>query len=102
MANRYIESTTPWVLAKQERAGDAEAGRRLDVVLGALVDTVRLLAEELRPFVPATAERLAHHAGSGRTGEVLPTPEPVFPRLDIPVEAFAPSTDILAKVPTRA
>ena len=48
-ANRYIEDTTPWNLAKQGH--DAE----LDSVLANLARTVARLAVLALPFVPATA-----------------------------------------------
>ena len=48
-ANRYIEETTPWNLAKQGH--DAE----LDSVLANLARTVARLAVLALPFVPATA-----------------------------------------------
>jgi methionyl-tRNA synthetase len=81
-ANRYVEETAPWALAKRERSGDDEARQRLDLVLSVLVDTVRDLARELSPFVPGVADRLAHHSGAATPGEPLPPVEAVFPRLD--------------------
>jgi methionyl-tRNA synthetase len=81
-ANRYVEEIAPWALAKAERSGDAVAGRRLDVALGVLVQTVRAIGVELQPFVPEVARRLAHQSGSAAGGEKLPAPEPVFARLD--------------------
>ncbi|HZC26423.1 MAG TPA: methionine--tRNA ligase, partial [Actinopolymorphaceae bacterium] len=82
-ANRYVEDVAPWVLAKAERAGDADAARRLDVALAVLVDTVRVLGHELEPFVPEVARRLAFHGGSDTDDGKLPPPEPVFPRLEV-------------------
>src|SRR2546430_2011447 len=49
-ANRYIEETAPWKLAKAGR--DAE----LDQVLGSLARTVARLALLAAPFIPATAD----------------------------------------------
>jgi methionyl-tRNA synthetase len=51
-ANRYIQETAPWTLAKERK--DAE----LDSVLGALARTVARLAVLSRPFIPATAETI--------------------------------------------
>src|ERR1700722_1504513 len=42
-ANKYVEATEPWHLARAERAGDPSAGERLDSVLGALVAACSLL-----------------------------------------------------------
>jgi methionyl-tRNA synthetase len=49
-ANRYIEETAPWKLAKAGR--DVE----LDQVLGSLARTVARLAVLSHPFIPATAD----------------------------------------------
>lgn len=78
-ANRFIQDTRPWELAKAERTGDTEAGRRLDEVLGRLVADCRLVGRELRPFLPHLAEQVT----AACTGDPLPTPVPVFPRLEV-------------------
>ncbi len=51
-ANRYVEETAPWKLAKD--GADAE----LDSVLANLARTVARLAVLALPFIPATAERV--------------------------------------------
>jgi len=51
-ANRYIEETAPWKLAKQGPAAP------LDAVLASLTRTVARLAVLSQPFVPAAAERV--------------------------------------------
>ena len=71
-ANRYVEETAPWALAKAERAGDPAAGRRLDGALCHLAEALRLIAEALRPCLPATAERIAGQLG-------LPLAETAWP-----------------------
>ncbi|HEY1644036.1 MAG TPA: methionine--tRNA ligase [Streptosporangiaceae bacterium] len=75
-ANSWIESTAPWQLARQARAGDRAAAERLDAVLAVLLRACRTLAAELAPFVPDLAARITAAcdpaAGAG----------PVFPRLD--------------------
>jgi methionyl-tRNA synthetase len=71
-ANRYIEQSAPWHLAKVENEG-----ARLDVVLATVVRACRCLAVQLAPFVPATAARVESQCGTG----VLPTAEPVFARI---------------------
>lgn len=72
-ANRYVERVRPWHLAK---AGD-EAG--LDAALSLLVRACRAVADQLAPFVPETAARVAAQCApvDGR----LPAPHPIFPRL---------------------
>ena len=76
-ANRYVEAARPWELARAERDGAAPG--RLDAVLAVLLDACRSLAEELSPFLPGAAARVAAQCGpwSGR----LPAPEPLFPRI---------------------
>jgi methionyl-tRNA synthetase len=76
--NRWIEAVRPWELAKAERA-DGAAPERLDAVLALLVGACRLLGEELAPFLPGAAARIAAQcaADSGR----LPAPAPLFPRI---------------------
>jgi len=57
-ANGFVSETRPWELAKAARDGDEEAGKRLDAVLGALLDACRTIAWELAPFLPGAAGRL--------------------------------------------
>ena len=97
-ANRFVEEARPWALARAERAGDGPARRRLDSALRDLLDTLHLVAEALRPFLPDTAARIAAQLGTvpadawssalGRnglhTGAPLGTPAPLFPRRDLP------------------
>ena len=52
-ANKYIDETTPWVLAKDEAKKE-----RLGTVLYNLLETIRVAALLLYPFVPATAEEI--------------------------------------------
>jgi len=52
-ANKYIDETMPWVLAKDE---DKHA--RLDTVLYNLLETIRFAATLLKPFLPDTGDRI--------------------------------------------
>ena len=56
--NRFVTVTRPWELAKADRAGDPHATERLDTVLAVLLDACRTITAELRPFLPAAAERI--------------------------------------------
>ena len=56
-ANRFVASTRPWELRKRAER-DEEAARRLDGVLGLLLETIRTLTHELRPFLPDGAARI--------------------------------------------
>ena len=59
-ANRYVEETAPWKLAKEKR--DAE----LDVVLANLVCTVARLAALAAPFIPEKAAAVWAALGAPR------------------------------------
>jgi methionyl-tRNA synthetase len=78
-ANRYVEVTEPWHLARAERAGDPGAKERLDAVLGALVAACQVLAAEIWPFLPDLAVRIA--AACDDSAGALPAPRPIFPRI---------------------
>lgn len=53
-ANKYIDETTPWILAKNESDKP-----RLGTVLYNLIETIRIIASLLTPFMPETAEKIA-------------------------------------------
>ena len=78
-ANRYVEVTEPWHLARAERAGDSVSKERLDAVLGALVAACQVLAAEIWPFLPDLAARIA--AACDDSAGALPAPRPIFPRI---------------------
>ncbi|MGM9684444.1 MAG: methionine--tRNA ligase, partial [Eubacteriales bacterium] len=61
-ANKYIDETTPWTLAKDESNRD-----RLGSVLYNLLETIRWGAVLLKPFIPATAESVLADLGTDRT-----------------------------------
>ncbi|MBO5338075.1 MAG: methionine--tRNA ligase [Clostridia bacterium] len=52
-ANKYIDETTPWILAKDESQKE-----RLGTVLYNLLETLRIGAVLLYPFIPATCEEI--------------------------------------------
>ncbi len=51
MSNKYIDDTTPWILAKDETKKD-----RLETVLYNILESLRITAILLRPFLPASSE----------------------------------------------
>ena len=57
-ANKYIDENAPWILAKSE-----ENRPRLARVLYNLLETVRLCAGLLAPFMPATSEEISRRLG---------------------------------------
>ncbi|MEU5323360.1 methionine--tRNA ligase [Streptomyces sp. NPDC021056] len=78
-ANRCIDATRPWELARAERNGNTDAAERLDAVLAALVTACRALADELRPFIPGAAEHVTRRVTP--IDGTLPETEPLFARL---------------------
>ena len=60
-ANKYIDETTPWILAKNE-----EDKPRLATVIYNLLETVRIAAVVLTPYIPATAERIFSQLGTDK------------------------------------
>ena len=58
-ANKYIDETMPWALAKDE-----SKTARLGTVLYNLLETIRWGAVLLRPFIPATAEEILEKLGA--------------------------------------
>lgn len=62
-ANKYIDETTPWTLAKDE----ANRGR-LGTVLYNLMEAIRWGAVMLLPFIPATAEEILNELGTDKRG----------------------------------
>ena len=61
-ANRYIDETTPWILAKSE-----ETKERLGTVLYHLLETIRIGAVLLSPFMPTTAKDIFAQLGTDMT-----------------------------------
>ena len=79
-ANRYVERTEPWRLARAERDGDPVAGEQLDESLALLIGACSDLGRELAPFLPGLAARI--RAACDDSAGPLPPAEPVFPRLE--------------------
>ena len=91
-ANKYIDENTPWTLAKDE-----EKRARLATVMYNLLETIRICAVLLTPFIPDSAEKIFGQIGadeSCRTWDsahvwvTLPADvtvrkgEALFPRID--------------------
>ncbi len=58
-ANKYIDETAPWILAKNE--SDRE---RLAAVLYNLLETIRIAAVLLSPFMPSTSPKIFEQIGA--------------------------------------
>ncbi len=52
-SNKYIDETTPWSLAKEESKKE-----RLETVLYNLIESIRICAVFLSPFLPETSEKI--------------------------------------------
>ena len=52
-SNKYIDETTPWVLAKDE-----DKKGRLETVLYNLLESIRVCAQGLKPFLPDTSSKI--------------------------------------------
>ncbi|MDE6598060.1 MAG: methionine--tRNA ligase [Clostridia bacterium] len=78
-ANKYIDETCPWILAKDESKKD-----RLSEVLYNLLHSLDVGANLLKAFMPETAERILKEIGaSGNVAEykVTITPATLFERI---------------------
>jgi len=62
-ANKYIDETTPWVLAKDESKKE-----RLGTVLYTLLEAIRWGAVLLAPFIPATSEEILSELNTNACG----------------------------------
>ncbi len=88
-ANKYIDETTPWILAKSE-----ETMPRLGTVIYNLLETIRIGAVLLTPIIPSACEKIFSYLGSCprdfdslsfggmRSGDTVVDGEALFARLD--------------------
>jgi methionyl-tRNA synthetase len=89
-SNKYIDETTPWILAKDETKQD-----RLKEVLYNLIESIRVCAVYLQAFLPDTAEKIFNQIntdlksydstktfGGYVSGTKVNTPEILFARID--------------------
>ncbi|MEO5640603.1 MAG: methionine--tRNA ligase [Sphingomicrobium sp.] len=95
--NQYIDAQAPWTLRKTD-------SQRMKAVLATLVNCIRILAIAIRPVVPSSSDRVLDQIGVPkdenernfqaiedpfwhlRRKHVAAPPQPVFPRLEMPVE----------------
>ena len=89
-SNKYIDETTPWLLAKDE---DKRA--RLGTVLYNLLESIRIIAVQLKPFMPDTSDKILEQLntdissyesiqsfGALKAGGHVGTATPLFNRID--------------------
>ena len=77
--NKYIDETTPWILAKDDSKKD-----RLATVLYNLIEGIRIGTVLLRPFIPETTEKIfsVKEFGGYKSGTKVGTPEVLFQRIE--------------------
>ena len=84
-SNKYIDETTPWVLAKDESQKD-----RLETVLYNLLESIRVCAVLLEAFLPETSEKILEQIQTKEKSSEyfdnntyeLGQPTPLFMRID--------------------
>jgi methionyl-tRNA synthetase len=93
-SNKYIDETAPWALAKEKKDRP-----RLGTVLYNGLESLRITALLLAPFMPATSEKMWSQLGIGgspqernfdedgkwgglKPGNRIAKPTPLFPRID--------------------
>lgn len=94
-ANKYIDETTPWILAKDE-----SNKARLDTVMHNLAEALRIVSILIHPFMHTTATEIRKQTGlwfaepqwedakvfDTMEGEQVKKGDPIFPRMDIEKE----------------
>ena len=99
-ANKYIDENAPWVLAKDMEAN----GPRLAAVMYNLLETLRICAVLLTPFIPGSAGEILRQVGADAAGSTWESAgdwgrldstvavlrgENLFPRIDLEKELAA-------------
>nr|WP_312577317.1 methionine--tRNA ligase [Sedimentibacter sp.] len=90
-SNKYIDETQPWILGKDESKKE-----RLGTVLYNLLESIRIAAVLLEPFLPETSQKIYSQLNTNKTnweslnefngmipGEKVGTPEILFARIDV-------------------
>jgi len=95
--NQYIDAQAPWALRKTDP-------ERMHAVLGTLVRAIRMLGIAILPVVPTSAAKVLDQIGANERDHAaidddgwyarvaasdfrIAPPSPIFPRLELPVEA---------------
>ena len=90
-SNKYIDETTPWILARDE-----ELKGRLGGVLYNLIEVLRIVSALVEPFLPTTAKKIREQIsaedisfeslenfGVTKSGIKVNKGEIIFPRIDV-------------------
>ncbi|MFA9423625.1 MAG: methionine--tRNA ligase [Sedimentibacter sp.] len=91
-SNKYVDETQPWILGKDENKK-----ARLGTVLYNLLESIRIAASLLEPFLPETAGKIFKQINTDKNdweslgsfngmipGNKVGTPEILFARIDVP------------------
>ena len=112
--NKYIDETTPWILARDE-----SRKARLDVVMHNLAEAIRIISILVNPFIYHSSMEIRSQLGiSGEevrwedtgvfdlmTGKTVKKGAPIFPRLDVEkeiAELEAMQAEQMAKAKAKA
>ena len=84
-SNKYIDETTPWALAKDENEKE-----KLKTVIYNLLESIRVCAISLKPFLPDTSNEILRQLNIKNEEEIFKdnleyntiTPSPLFQRID--------------------
>jgi methionyl-tRNA synthetase len=71
-ANKYVEETKPWNLAKENKTEELKAFIRL------LVDVIREVSKHIEPFMPDAARSINQQIGADKINKG----SPLFPRIE--------------------
>ncbi|OZM55858.1 methionine--tRNA ligase [Lottiidibacillus patelloidae] len=109
-SNKYIDETTPWVLAKDENERE-----KLAAVMTHLAETLRIISILIEPFMTSAPKKMREQLGVneaketswdsmktlGLAGgkEVVKKGEPIFPRLEAEVEIENIKSDMTSSLP---
>ncbi|MDD5428513.1 MAG: methionine--tRNA ligase [Candidatus Omnitrophica bacterium] len=92
IANKYIEDSKPWSLAKEKKTAE------LSVMMYDLLETLRIISVVIKAFMPATADNIRSQLGLGdsaaaglseaakwgmlKAGSKINKANPLFPRIE--------------------
>ena len=104
-SNKYIDETMPWALAKDEAQKD-----RLGTVMYNLIEAIRFIAVQLKPYMPDTAAKILAQInctvdtydsltafGATPAGTVMGEAAPLFSRIDAAAMLAGIEAEIAAK-----
>ena len=110
--NKYIDETSPWVLAKSE-----DDRNRLNDVLYNLIESIRMLGVMLKPFMPSTSENILRQIGVQESLKTMDsittdfgaadnysvgTPQPLFARIDTEKKLAEIAAELPSPQPEKA